>query len=569
MSFDGVVTSAAVSELRSELSSGKVKKIHQPQPEQMLFNIYTKNGSRYLFMSASGSHSGVYLVEDTPENPAEPPVFCMVLRKHLSGARVSDIVQHENDRIVEIIFETTNELGYSVDKKLIVEIMGKHSNIILTDMGSDKIIDSIKHVSIDVNRARQLLPGKKYEYPPTQHKIPFSQATKFEIEDMISGQLQPDRALLSGIQGISPSLAQSLATGQCTGESVYSSLRKIASDISDGTFSPAVYIDENGKPVDFHIEPLEVYENSLEKISFDTFSGAASYFFKNKSASNTVKQKSGDLKRVIKAHLDKLRLKMQRLNEDLYKAENSEKYRIYGELLTANIHTVRPGARSVSVTNYYDGTLVDIPLDPRFSAAKNAQNYYKRYGKARTAVKEKKIQLEETGNEIRYLESVYEFADKAENLETINAIRQELTDSGIIRYKKSRSRTQKKSKPSPYSYTLSSGMKVLAGRNNNENDWLTTKKASSTDIWMHTKDIPGSHVILFTEGKTPSEKDLFEAASVAAFHSKGSASENVPVDYTKVRYVKKPAGAKPGMVIFTHNKTLYVDPALPADNEKR
>lgn len=563
MSFDGVVASAAASELKHKLSAGKVKKIHQPQPEQLLFNIYTQKGSQYLFISVSGSHAGIYTVNETPENPAEPPVFCMVLRKHLNGARISDIVQFENDRIIEIIFETVNELGYSVNKKLIVEIMGKHSNAILTDMETDRIIDCIKHVSIDVNRARQLLPGKKYEYPPKQDKIPFTAVTENEIADMLSDQLQPDRALLSGIQGISPSLAQSITSDISSASEPYHSLEKIISDIASDNISPTVYLDESEKPVDFHIVPLSVYEGIYDSISFESFSEAAEYFFRNKSTSNTVKQKSGDLKRIIKSQLDKLKLKKQRLSEDLYKAENSEKYRLYGELLTANIHLVSAGMKSVAVTNYYDGTQLEIPLDPRFSASKNAQNYYKRYGKAKTAVKEKKIQLEETENELKYLESVYEFADKADSVESVNMIHQELAEAGIIRYRKNKQRTQKKSTHSPYSYTLDSGLKVLAGRNNNENDWLTLKKASGTDIWLHTKDIPGSHVILFTDGKQPSDHELAEAAAIAAFHSKGKDSENVPVDYTKVRYVKKTSGAKPGMVIFTHNKTLFVHPAIP------
>ena len=213
--------------------------------------------------------------------------------------------------------------------------------------------------------------------------------------------------------------------------------------------------------------------------------------------------------------------------------------------------------------SYYDGSEVKIPLDPKYAPSKNAQIYYKKYGKAKTAVKEKKIQLEEVSQEIAYLESVLEFTEKAHSVEELRTIRQELTDSGFLRYRKNRNTKEKPGKPSPYAYTLTSGKRVFAGRNNKENDWLTLKKASSTDIWFHTKDIPGSHVILFTEGQEPTKEELFEAAAIAAWHSKGSSSENVPVDYTRVKYVKKPAGSKPGMVIFTHNKTLYVDPALP------
>ncbi len=559
MSFDGMVTFAAVKEFRDKLTLGKIEKIYQPQPEQLLFNIHTKQGKQKLFISSAGNHSAMYLVDETPENPPEPPVFCMVLRKHLSAARISDIIQHENDRIVEIIMETVNELGFSVNKKLVVEIMGKHSNVLLIDMATDKIIDSIKHVSIDVNRARQILPGKAYQYPPAQDKKPFTEITPEDMQSFTSSQLQPERAILAEVQGISPALAETIA---CGSES-FAKLRDIIDSVESGDPQPVVYVDETGKPVDFHITPLTVYENSYEAIEFDTFSEAAAYFFSHRESSNTIKQKSNDLMRVVKSHLDKLKLKTQRLNEDLVKAENSEKYRIYGELLTANLHMAKPGMSSITVLNYYDGSQMDIPLDPKFSPSKNAQNYYKKYGKSKTAVKEKKVQLEEVGREIEYLESVISFIDRASSIEEVDLLKQELIDSGFIRFRKTRKEQKKAAKPKPHSYTISSGKTVLVGRNNNENDWLTLKKAAGTDMWFHTKDIPGSHAILFLEGAEPTEEELFETAAIAAFHSKGSTSENVPVDYTKVRHVKKPSGAKPGMVIFYHNRTLYVTPKLP------
>ena len=559
MSFDGMVTLAAVKEFQEKLTLGKIEKIYQPQPEQLLFNIHTKQGKQKLFISSAGNHSAMYLVNETPENPPEPPVFCMVLRKHLSAARISEIVQHENDRIVEIIMETVNELGFSVNKKLVIEIMGKHSNVLLIDMATDKIIDSIKHVSIDVNRARQILPGKAYQYPPAQEKKPFTEITLEDMQSFTSSELQPERAILANVQGISPALAETIAAA----EDPYAGLANIIDSVDAGTPSPIVYVDETGKPVDFHITPLTVYENSYDTVEFDTFSEAAAYFFSHRESSNTIKQKSNDLMRVVKSHLDKLKLKTQRLNEDLVKAENSEKYRLYGELLTANLHMAKPGATSITVLNYYDGSQMEIPLDPKFAPSKNAQNYYKKYGKSKTAVKEKKLQLEEVSREIEYLESVVSFIDRASSIEEVDLIKQELIDSGFIRFRKTRKEQRKAAKPKPYSYTVSSGKTVLVGRNNNENDWLTLKKASGTDMWFHTKDIPGSHAILFLEGGEPTEEDLFETAAIAAFHSKGSDSENVPVDYTKVRHVKKPSGAKPGMVIFFHNRTLYVNPKLP------
>lgn len=564
MSYDGVVTRAMVRELSDALTLGKIEKIYQPQPEQLLFVIHTQRGKQRLFISSGGNHSAAYLIDKTPKNPVRPPVFCMVLRKHLSAARITSVTQHENDRIIEILMETVNELGFSENRKLIIEIMGKHSNVLLIDTETDRIIDSIKHVSIDVNRARQILPGKAYEYPPAQNKIPFTEVTGESMESLIKGQLQPERSILGGIQGISPVLAQAIASDDTTGP--FGFLQNIVHSIDNKTFTPLVYVDDNDKPVDFHIAPLSTYEEDprYRSIPCDTLSEAACCYFVNRESFNTVRQKSNDLLRVIKSNLNKLRLKMQRLEEDLHKAENSDKYRLYGELLTASLHAVKPGMKEATVISYYDGSEIKIPLDPKYSPAKNAQNYYKRYGKAKTAIKEKKIQIEETSADIKYLESVASFAERAKTIEEIELIRQELVDSGYIRYRRPpKNGAGKKNRPQPYTYTLSSGKIVMAGRNNNENDWLTMKKASGQDLWFHTKDIPGSHVILFAGGSEPTEEELFETAAIAAYHSKYSSSGNVPVDYTKVRYVKKPSGAKPGFVTFTHNRTLYVDPKLP------
>ena len=562
MSFDGIVTYAAAKEFRDRLSMGKIEKIYQPQPEQLLFIIHTKQGKQRLFISSAGNHSAAYLIDKTPENPVNPPVFCMVLRKHLSAARITDILQYQNDRIIEILMETVNDLGFSVNKKLIIEIMGKHSNVLLIDTASGKIIDSIKHVSIDVNRARQVLPGKLYQYPPAQEKTPFLEITESDMKRLTAGQSQPEQSVLSGIQGVSPALAETIAASGDS-HSCYMKLREIIDSIDSSKTSPVVYTDDSGKPVDFHITSLSAFEGSCKKLDFSTLSEAASYFFSHRETSNTIKQRSNDLLRVAKMHLDKLRLKTQRLNEDLYKAENSEKYRLYGELLMANLHVPKPGDRSAEVISYYDGSSVTIPLDPKYSPAKNAQNFYKKYGKSKTAVKEKKIQLEEVSREIEYLESVTSYLERTRTIEEIDLLKQELIDSGFIRYKKSRREQPGKSRPKPYSYTISSGKTVLVGRSNKENDWLTTKKAASSDLWFHTKDIPGSHTVLLLNGTEASEDDLFETAAIAAFHSKGSDSENVPVDYTRIKYVKKPGGAKPGMVIFTHNRTLYVNPGLP------
>lgn len=555
MAFDGIVTCAVANELKSALYLGKIEKVYQPEPDELVFHIHTRRGNYKLYASAGSSHARIHLITDNPPNPPTPLAFCMLLRKHLQSGRITDIQQKDSERIIEMTLETINEMGFCVNKKLIFEIMGKHSNIILVDTTTGKILDSIKRISIDVNRARQLLPGKLYEYPPIQDKIPFKTVTRDEVEQL---EKEP-KALLGSIGGISPAIAQLLADS----DDPYKKLEEIRDALDREQLNPCVYLKEDGSPGDFHVISLDAYP---EQRAFETVSGMIDYYFIHKQSSNRIKQKSADLEKTLAAGLNKLYLKQQRLGEDLIKAENSETDRLYGELLTANIHMIKSGMASVTVTNYYDGALLEIPLDPKYSPSKNAQRYFKKYGKAKTAVKEKKVQMEETAQEILYLESVVSFLENASTVEEVDTIREELIESGFLKRKKTNG-IKKKGKAAPFQYTTSDGLRVLAGHNNKENDHLTFKLAGPKDYWFHTKDIPGSHVIAFTEGHELTETAIFDAAAIAAYHSKGRTSENVPVDYTQVRYVKKPAGAKPGMVIFTHNRTVYVTPKVPESNE--
>lgn len=554
MAFDGIITCAMVKELQDKIYLGKIEKVYQPENDELVFHIHTKTGNVKLFASVGSAHARLHFIEENPKNPPVPLAFCMLLRKHLQGGRIVEISQKDSERIIEISLETLNELGFTVSKKLIFEIMGKHSNIILIDMTTGKIIDSIKRVSIDVNRVRQVLPGKEYEYPPVQDKIPFKVITA----DQLGAIDANSKAILSQVGGISPAIAWELTAKKDR----YGFLQQTLESIASGTFVPRVYLDEKDVPQEFHITDLTEYEDAARRMDFQTLSQCLAYYFDNKASSNRARQKSHDLVKSVTTTLDKLYLKKQRLLEDLLKAENSEDLRLYGELLTANMHLIKPGDKSVEVVNYYDNSTVKIPLDERHTPAKNAQQYFKRYGKAKTAVKEKQIQLEEVDDDIKYLESVLSYLNNTDSVEEIEALRTELIETGYIRRRKTTFK-EKKYKPQPHRYETTDGFTVLVGRNNKENDYLTLKTASKADIWFHTKDIPGSHVIVQTDGKELSESGIFEAAAIAAYHSKGRTSENVPVDYVAVRYVKKPAGAKPGMVIFTNNKTVWVNPGLP------
>lgn len=562
MAFDGIMTMAVAKELQDKIALGKIEKIYQPESDELVFHIHTKVGNVKLFASSNSGASRIHLMEGTSQNPPAPLPFCMLLRKHLQGARITGVIQKDSERIIEMELETLNELGFTVSKKLIFEIMGKHSNIILVDLNTGKIIDSIKRVSIDVNRFRQILPGVPYQYPPIQEKIPFKALCNMSADEyLLPGDA---KGLQHKIGGISPSFAEELTRHMMPAEYI----REVCKDILHGNTKPRVYCDNKGNPKEFSIVPLAEYEDSCTVITFDSLGQCIQHYYENKASSSRTHQKSADLIRSVTSLLDKLHLKEQRLREDLLKAENSEDLRLFGELLTANIHMVNAGAKTVTVTNYYDGSSITIPLDQRFSPSKNAQNYFKRYGKSKTAIKEKQLQLEANQEEIKYLDSVLTYLENSDNIEEIDALRKELEDTGYLRKRKVPGGfKEKKFKADPYKYTLKNGMTVLAGRNNNENDILTLKTASSKDTWFHTKDIPGSHVILFNGGTELDEETVFATAAIAAYHSKGRTSENVPVDYVQVKNVKKPSGAKPGMVIFTGNRTVWVNPAIPKEED--
>lgn len=644
MAFDGIMTWAVAKELATELALGKIEKIYQPEKDGLLFFIHTKQGRKKLFASASSNGPRVCLTSREFQNPEQPPLFCMTLRKHLQGGRIDRISQRNSERIIEMDFQVLDELGFEVSKRLIFEIMGKHSNIVLVNLKDNRIIDSIKRISIDVNRARQLLPGLTYAYPPVQGKVGFKEflnaGSSITVSnnsigsgnDHAGGSNSDSKAdslppinwadpddIMDKVGGISPRASQAIAWGG------FSILKTVADQIDQGKLETKLYRNDR-KLLDFHILPIypeseteaqtadplvalatdsRIVTIEGSRIIVDTFptpSGAVDSFFELKEETNSVRQAQTNLQKHVKGIRDKLGLKLQRMEEDVLKAKDSEDLRLYGELLTANLHLLKKGDNNAKIVNYYTGETVDIKLDTALSPSENAQKYYWRYGKAMNTIKEKKPMIESVRMELDYIDSVLEHLDMAETLNQVEDIREELVEEGYLRrranrysgkYAKNngRNKTNKKNRngnltgkggksgntstisrgriKSPITYTLSSGMKVIVGRNNKENDVLTMRMASKADIWFHTKDIPGSHAILLTDGvpiediEEKSPESIKAAASIAAYHSNGKSSENVPVDYTQVRFVKKPSGAKPGMVIFKNNKTLWVTPKLP------
>jgi predicted ribosome quality control (RQC) complex YloA/Tae2 family protein len=539
MPFDHFVTGAIAHELNTDLSGGKLERVYMPERNEIILHVNAPpRGGRArshhdLLVSAQSGHPLLYLTTTRSGNPQNPPAFCMLLRKHLIGARVERVYRVDSERIVRMEMDATDELGAHRRRTLVFEIMGKHSNIILLDE-DEKILDAIKRIYADMSRVRQILPGMRYALPP------------------------PGR-------GISPLMEEETAGPQ--DRSYYENLER------EGRYEPLIWLDEAGRMKDFHVFRLNIYKE-LETLSFPTTSAMLEAYFEGKESGNRMQQKTVDLRRILKTRLDKLYLKKQRLLEDVKKAENAGLYRKKGELITANIYRMESGTRDISLPDFEDGTEIGIALDPLLSPSENAQRYFKKYSKAKTALTAKRKQLDIAQRDIDFLESYLVYIDNATMDSDIDALRDELTDLGFVRRRGRRAKAQS-ARPAYLKYKSGAGLTIFVGRNNRENDELTLKRAAKSDLWLHTKDIPGSHVILkrneVQDGASGiddfDEQSLREAASLAAYYSKGRMSESVPVDYCLVKYVKKPSGAKPGMVIFTHNRTLYVKPDLPPSQE--
>ncbi len=574
MGYDGLVTGAIARQLNGMLSGGRIERIYQPEKDGLMLHIHANKKGHRLYISANGNYPRMHLTKSESVNPKNPTAFCMLLRKHFQGGRITKINQVGSERIVILSIDHYDELGFSAGKQLIVEIMGKHSNITAIDAETLTIIDSIKRITSDKNRYRQLIPGIKYIAPPDRGKACLYTLTRNELDGFLSdADNSPPEILVDRIQGLSPSTAKEIcclaAIGtdkdvkHLTSHELYPTLMKISSAILNNADS-MVYLNKDRTPADFHIFPQKLKSDFYEEIRLPGPNEAADYYYSNKADSNRIKQKSQNLCRSILGSLDKLYLKKQRLAEDLLKAKEAEIDRLYGELITAHLHEIPSGLTRVRLLNYYDDTLISIPLNPRFSPSENAQRYFKNYAKSKTALYEKNIQLKESDKSIDYLESVLTFAQNANSVQDIEELRNELHESGFPSGKKDKTKPLK-IKHMPHAFKSDTGFRILVGRNNKDNDNLTFKTANKRDLWFHVKDSPGSHVILFTEGRHVSKADMLTAAGLAAYYSKARYSENVPVDVTEVRYVKKIPGGKPGMVTYTDNKTVFADPKRGED----
>ncbi|MBZ4645811.1 MAG: fbpA [Clostridia bacterium] len=578
MPLDGIVVNALVHEFNDRILNSKIEKIYQPESDELIFIIRNKGKSERLLLSASSNNPRIHFTTVNKSNPDVPPMFCMLLRKHLMGGRIIAVTQPDFERIIYLMIESYNELGDLTTKKLIIEIMGRHSNIILVD-SNGKIIDSIKHIGINISSVRQVMPGLDYVLPPSQEKLNPLDCSEQEIFDIISRQsdgLKVDKCIVNNFTGISPLIGREICFRALHNSDYYigelsedqikyvaGEMCKIFDQIKNGQFLPVLLYDKEAKRVvDFSAVNILQYEN----LAIETDSSISSIldtFYSKRDSQDRLKQKSSDLLKIINTNLDRCKKKLALQQQKLGEVSNREKFKTYGDLITANIYRIQQGMDKVEVENFYEEgcPVVTIPLDPELSPSRNAQKYFNEYAKAKNAAKMVTEQMELNIHEIDYLESVHDEVIRATNEQELNEIKDEIAEQGYIS-QKSKQKSQKNVAPSkPMHFISSDGIDIFVGKNNRQNDYLTLKFARDEDLWFHTKNIPGSHTIVKTGGKKDiPDTTLLQAAALAAYFSKGKYSSNVAVDYTTVKNVKKPSGAKPGMVIYENYKTVYVTP---------
>lgn len=552
MAFDGLFTYSMTTDLQ-QLVTGRITKIHQPNAQEVVLQVRANGGNHKLLFSIHPSYARVHLTEQTIENPAEPPMFCMLLRKHLEGGFISSIKQHDLDRIIIVEIHSKNEIGDPIVRELHAEIMGRHSNLLLIDKEQNKIIDSLKHLSPSMNSFRTILPGQPYIAPPAQNKW---QPLSVSDEQLTAFFTEPKTAkeVVSQFVGFSPLHAEELLFRLTTATNKVVCFRDFMAAFRDGGTEP-MYVFSNNKT---YFSPIALTHLQGEKTVYPNVHELLDRVFFARAERDRVKQQAGDLERWLQNEIDKLSLKIKKLTKDYERASKLDQFQLFGELLMANIYAFEKGVKEVTVTNYYSESAeeITIPVSERKTPIENAQSYYTKYTKAKNALIMVQEQLEKTKEEITYFEMLAQQVQQAAPGD-IEEIREELAEQGYLKLRHAKKK-KKQLKPEPEHYISSTGTPISVGKNNKQNDMLTFKIAKRTDIWLHTKDIPGSHVVI--HATEPDDTTLREAATLAAYFSKARDSSSVPVDYTEIRQVKKPNGSKPGFVIYFEQKTLFIDP---------
>jgi predicted ribosome quality control (RQC) complex YloA/Tae2 family protein len=559
MSFDGLFTRNMTKELNENLLHGRINKIHQPYKNEIILVIRANGKNHKVLLSAHPSYSRVQLTAENYDNPSVPPMFCMLLRKHLEGSIIEGISQIELDRMIVFEVKGRNEIGDISYKQLIIEIMGRHSNIILVDKERNMILDSIKHISPSMNTHRTVLPGHSYVLPPQQDKIDPLEAETVDVLralDFNSGKL--DKQIVQSFAGISPLYAKEVVhrAGIGSGAAIAESFLSLIAHAKNFDIAPTLITADKETFYWMDLQHL-----GGEKQTFPSLSELLDRFFYQKAARDRVKQQGNDLERFIRNERDKNVNKITKLERTLDDAQQADRYQLLGELLTSNLYAVERGMTEVSVVNYYDenGESITIPLNPQKSPSDNAQNYFSRYQKAKNAINIVHEQIEKAQEEIVYLEQLLQQLESA-STKDVEEIREELEEEGYLKVRKQTKKKKANMKPVLEQYTSTDGTQILVGKNNKQNDYLTNRVAGRDEVWLHTKDIPGSHVVI--KSSNPTDETIKEAANIAAYFSKARESSSVPVDFTEVKQVKKPKGAKPGFVIYEGQQTVYVTPDL-------
>lgn len=562
MPLDSVAVSALTRELRERICGGKIDKVQQPERDTVLLTVRGPGGSCRLAVCGGVGNARVHITDSSYENPQQPPMFCMLLRKHLVGARIAALTQPERERLIIFELDAYDEMGVPVQKRLAVEMIGRGTNIIL--VGPDgRIIDCLRRVDSDMSSLRQVLPGLIYRLPINQTKPDFFALTVDErraLWDARDRSLPPDKWLLDSFSCLSPLIARELVS-RCRGETdtMPQAMDALCESVLAGDFTPYMLLD-NGRPKDFSFMRITQYGPAMEGESYPDFSALLDAFYTRRSKAENMKKRTQSLRKTVKNARDRTVRKLALQQQELKKTADRETKRRWADLITANLYRAEKGTSTLTVQDFYEESCpeISIPLDPLKTPQQNAAAYYKEYTKAKTAEKYLTRLIEENRRDGEYLDSVLDEIDRASGENDIAEIRRELTETGYI--KKSRTKQKERVRESaPLRYVSDAGVEILVGRSNAQNDRLTTKTAHRGDIWLHTQKIHGSHVIIRCAGEDPDELTLTQAASLAALHSQAGTGGKVPVDYTRVKFVKKPAGALPGMVIYTDYSTILAE----------
>ena len=560
MSLDSFFITAQTRALDARLSGARIDKIFMPRPAEIVLSIRGEAGNERLMISAGGSNSGVYLTALRPENPPAPPMLCMLLRKHMQGGRILSVSQPEGERMMVITFSSTDELGRVSEKRLVCELMGKRTNILLLDE-SGIILGCVKKVDYEMSPDRALLPGLAYRMPPRSGRPSVYELDEERLASLLEGASDSD-AILERLDGISPLTARELLYRGMSPAQMASELKGLA----NGEGRPWL-VRRGGRDAD--ISPIEITQYADgECVLYDSFSALLDDFYRARRSADLKKNISASLKKTLDNNRARLERKLSKQRQELLSAQGREELKKQADLITANIYAIKSGDRRAVVTDYFTEGMpqIEIPLDPDISPQQNAQLLYKRYARLKNAELALTAQIEAGEAELKYIDSLLYGLSQAQTEKDIRELTAEAAASGYV--KKPQAKKQKQEKPgafAPKRYVTSGGFTLLRGRNNRENDQLTMRTAKGGDIWFHARNIPGSHVIMQLEGAEPSERDLEEAAALAALYSGAGSSPKVPVDYTRVKNVKKPQGARPGMVNYFNFKTMLIEPKEPEE----